>query len=63
MQMSSREAIEAMEHAINSRNKKKVLELYAPDNSDILPDWDIEPDYIWEEWEDLTRKAEDILGL
>jgi len=44
-------------------SKKKVLELYAPDNSDVLPDWDNEPDYIWEKWEVLIQKAEQILGL
>lgn len=62
-QMTSREAIDALESAIKSGNKKKVLELYAPDNSGILPDWDNEPDYIWEEWEQLTEIAEQILGL
>ena len=62
-QMTSREAIDAMESAIKSGDKKKVLELYSPDNSDILPDWDNEPDYIWEEWEELIEKAEQILGL
>jgi len=62
-QMTSREAIDAMESAIKSGDKKKVLELYSPNNSDILPDWDDEPDYIWEEWEELTEKAEQILGL
>ena len=62
-QMTSREAINAIESAIKSGNKKKVLELYAPDNSDVLPDWDNEPDYIWEEWVELIEKAEQILGL
>lgn len=62
-QMTSRQAIDAMESAIKSGNKKKVLEIYSPDDSDILPDWDNEPDYIWEEWEQLTEKAEHILGL
>ncbi len=62
-QMTSREAIEALESAIKSGNKKKVLELYSPDNSDVLPDWDNEPDYIWEEWEGLIEKAEQILGI
>ena len=62
-QMTSRQAIDVMELAIKNRDKKKVLELYSPDNSDILPDWDNEPDYIWEEWEELTEKAEKILGL
>lgn len=62
-QMTSREAIEAMESAIKSGDKKKILELYSPDDTDILPDWDNEPDYIWEEWEELTEKAEQILGL
>jgi len=61
--MTSREAINAIESAIKSGNKKKVLELYAPDNSDVLPDWDNEPDYIWEEWVELIEKAEQILGL
>lgn len=62
-QMTSLQAIDALESAIKSRDKKKVLELYAPDNSDILPDWNNEPDYIWEEWEELTEKAEQILEL
>ena len=62
-QMTSREAIESMESAIKSKTKKKVLELYSPDNSDILPDWDSEPNYIWEEWEELLEKAERMLGL
>lgn len=61
--MTSREAIEAMELAIKSGDKKKVLELYSPDDSGVLPDWDNEPDYIWEEWEELIEKAEQILGL
>ena len=62
-QMTSREAIDAFESAIKSGNKKKVLELYSPDNLDVLPDWDNEPDYIWEEWEELIEKVEQILGL
>ena len=62
-QMTAREAIDAMEAAIKSGNKKKVLELFAPDNPDNLPDWDSEPDYIWDEWEELIEKAEQILGL
>lgn len=62
-QMTSREAIDAMETAIKSKDKKKMLELYSPDDTDTLPDWDSEPDYIWEEWEELTEKAEQILGL
>lgn len=62
-QMTSQETIEAMESAIKSRDKKKILELYSPDDLSILPDWDSEPDYIWEEWEELTEKAEQILGL
>jgi len=61
--MTSREVIDALESAIKSGNKKKVLELYASDNSDVLPDWDNEPDYTWEEWEELIQKAEQILGL
>lgn len=63
VQMTSRQAIDAMESAIKSENKKKVLELYSPENTDILPDWDEEPDYIWEEWEELIDKAEQILEL
>jgi len=62
-QMTSREAIDALDYAIKSGNKKKVLELYAPDNSDVLPDWDNEPNYIWEEWEELIEKAEQLLRL
>jgi len=62
-QMTSREAINTLEFALKSQNKNKVLELYAPDNSDVLPDWDNEPDYIWEEWEELIEKAEHFLGL
>lgn len=61
--MTSREAIDAMESAIKSRDKKRVLELYSPDDLDVLPDWDNEPDYIWEEWEELIEKAEQILGI
>jgi hypothetical protein len=59
-QMTSQEAIGAMQSAIKSGDKNKALELYSPDNPDILPDWDNEPDYIWEEWEQLTEKAEKI---
>ena len=62
-QMTAPEAIDTMESAIKIGDKKRVLELYSPDDTDILPDWDNEPDYIWEEWKELTEKAEQILGL
>ena len=61
--MTSQEAIEAMESAIKKGDKKKIIELYSPDNPDILPDWYDEPDYIWGEWEKLLNKAEQILRL
>lgn len=61
--MTSREAINAMESAIKIGDKKKILELFSPDNADTLPDWDYEPDYIWVEWEELLNKAEQILEL
>ena len=62
-QMTPREALDAMEFAIKSGDKKRVLELYSPEDTDILPNWDNEPDAIWGEWEELTEKAEQILGL
>jgi len=62
-QMTAREAIDAMEAAIKAGDKRKVFELFASDNSDNLPDWDEEPDFLWEEWQELIEKAEQILGL
>jgi len=63
MKLTARQAIASMQNAIESKNKKDILNLYSPDNLDILPDWHNEPDYIWEEWQGLIEKAEQILGI
>jgi hypothetical protein len=63
LQMSSEEAIKKIESAIENGDKKAMLELVAPDDLDTLPDWDSEPDYLWEDWENLVDKANSLLGI
>lgn len=62
-QLTATEAIEKLEKAISFGNKKEMLELISPDDPNSFPDWDDEPDYLWEEWDGLVEKSKQILGI
>jgi hypothetical protein len=57
------QAISRLQDAIWKKDRAKMLDLIAPDDPDYLPDWDLELNYHWEEWDNLVDKAKEILGV
>ena len=62
-QLTARQAIDKLQNAIAIRDKKQILDLTDPDDRDLLPDWDEEPNHIWEEWSYLLEQTDEILGI
>lgn len=49
--------INELKSAIRDNNKQRALELISPDDIDSLPDWDQEPERIWEEYDETLERA------
>jgi len=55
--LDSEYAISKLDHAIKTHNKEMILFLLDPDSRPLLPDWDDEPDYLFEQWDGLISTA------
>ena len=56
--MGAREIINEMKLAVEQNNRKRMLYLMSPD---IQPNWDETKDKIFEEWDQISDQANDIL--
>ena len=61
--LSGGQAILSLENAMARRSKKDILDLIAPDDPEMHPDWDNEPDVLFEKWERLCDKAKNFINL
>jgi hypothetical protein len=61
--LTAQEAIDDLEIAIENNNRQMMLDLVAPDDLDIMPDWDDESDHVFEKWDELCDIAMEKLGL
>lgn len=59
--LTASNAIEQLEEAIKTKNRPLIVHILAHENSDNLPEWDDEPDHIFNEWEALVEKGLEVI--